>query len=153
MAKDQKPITTEELLTQAVALLAQNVALLSQQNAILTSVLATAQGVRSAAPPADPVVTTKPAETTPQAQEPVKTDKPTPAAVEAEKTRPNGKKASPEDMIEEVKKLVPKLAELTSRDEVVKILSTYKVSKATEIPVEKLPEFVATLKAAIAKAS
>jgi hypothetical protein len=73
------------------------------------------------------------------------------APVEDAAIKPNGKKVSPEEMAAEAKDLFVKLAQATSRETVVKLLQEFGVAKVSEVPVAKLPEFVAALRAASKK--
>jgi len=74
-------------------------------------------------------------------------------AAKAATTKPNGKKADVEEMSEEMKKLILELAQKTNRATVVALLEKFGAQRASDVPVVKLPEFVAALRAAVARAS
>ena len=68
-------------------------------------------------------------------------------------TKPSGKRASPEELLEEAKSAILTLAQRTGgREVVVKILGGFGVTRASEVPVVKLPEFLAALRTAVGEA-
>jgi hypothetical protein len=79
---------------------------------------------------------------------PEQKDPPAKDAIVETPKKENGKKANPEELAEEMKKAVLGLAEKKSREAVIEVLKAFGVAKGSDVPIAKLPEFIAALKAA-----